>query len=62
MEEQAKPPMKSKGFPVIPIIVLLMGISWLLHEAGVVTLNIPWLPLIVILFAISWLVDHYHRK
>ena len=51
-----------KKFPTFGIIVFLLGMTWLLNEMEVLTLNIPWFPLIMVIVAIGWIVDNYMSK
>ncbi len=49
-------------FPGFAIIVLLIGISWLLTDLGILTVKIPWWPIILIVVATGWIVDSFKKK
>jgi|SaaInlStandDraft_3_1057020.scaffolds.fasta_scaffold423636_2 hypothetical protein len=44
--------MKQK-FPVLAVLILILGLSWLLQDMGIMNLNLPWLPVIVVVAAIG---------
>ena len=35
-------------FPVLGVIILLVGIFWLFDDIGLLQTNVPWIPIIVI--------------
>tara|TARA_Y100000310_G_scaffold255850_1_gene263463 strand:+ start:5258 stop:5419 length:162 start_codon:yes stop_codon:yes gene_type:complete len=45
--------MAKRKFPVLAVLILILGISWLLEEMAIMNLNLPWLPVIVIVAAIG---------
>ena len=49
-------------FPIIAVVVLLLGVLWLLGDLGVITAKVPWLPIVVIAIAINWLMHFYAKK
>lgn len=50
------------NFPTFAVIVLLLGISWLLKDLGMINFDIPWLPILVIVISLSWIIGHYNKK
>jgi hypothetical protein len=49
---------KSK-FPVLAVLILILGVSWLLQEIGFKGLDLPWLPVIVIVAAIGMIWNRF---
>jgi hypothetical protein len=49
-------------FPTLPIILLVLGILWLLHDLEIITVDIPWLPIVLIIIAVGWLINSLMRK
>lgn len=47
--------MKRKIFPMFAVILLIFGILWLMHELGILELDVPWAPIIVIAIALAML-------
>ena len=52
---------KSRGFPTLATIVLVVGIIWLLNSIGIIKGNIPWWPIIVIIVAFGWIISFYNK-
>jgi hypothetical protein len=50
--------MKRK-FPVLAIILLLVGVLWLLTELNVITIPIPWIPVVLIVIALGMIINRY---
>ena len=50
-----------KGFPTVPIILLVVGILWLLNSLNVITADIPWWPIVLIIIAIGLVVGYYRK-
>jgi len=50
-----------KGFPTVPIILLVVGILWLLNSLNVITAEIPWWPIVLIIIAIGLVVGYYRK-
>jgi apolipoprotein N-acyltransferase len=48
----------SKKCPLIPFLVLIVGILWLLEGIGVLAWNFPWWPVLIILLAIGMMKHH----
>lgn len=45
----------SKKCPLIPILILIVGILWFLEGISVIGFTLPWWPLVIILLAIGML-------
>ncbi|MFC1517836.1 hypothetical protein ACFL5G_04690 [Candidatus Margulisiibacteriota bacterium] len=52
---------KAKALPLFAIVVLLIGITWLLTEMGIISTNIPWWPVILILVGANWIYEYYSK-
>ncbi|MHC1593292.1 MAG: hypothetical protein ACXQT1_04345 [Methermicoccaceae archaeon] len=48
-----------KRFPILPAIVLVLGILWLAEDLQVLPVDVPWLPVILVIVAIGWIVNNY---
>jgi hypothetical protein len=51
--------MAKQKFPVLAVLILILGLSWLLQETGVVNLDLPWLPVIVVVAAIGMIWNRF---
>ena len=52
--------MKCKNkFPVLGILLLILGILWLLTELNVFTLRISWWPIIIIVVAVGMVYNKF---
>ena len=45
--------MAKRKFPVLAVLLLILGLSWLLQDFYAVNLDLPWLPVIVVVIAIG---------
>jgi len=52
--------MKTK-FPMLAVILLVVGLLWLLNELKVLVINVPWVPLILVIAAIGMIVNRYSK-
>ena len=52
--------MKNK-FPVLAVLILILGLSWLLQEMELVNLDLPWLPVIVVVAAIGMIWNRFRE-
>ena len=48
-----------KRFPILGILLLILGILWLLTELKVFTLNMSWWPIIIIIVAIGMIYNRF---
>lgn len=53
--------MKRK-FPMLAVILLVVGIMWLLTELKVITIPIPWIPIVLIIIALGLIINRYVRE
>ncbi|MEM3112947.1 MAG: hypothetical protein QXI33_00810 [Candidatus Pacearchaeota archaeon] len=54
--------MKGKKFPMLAVILLVVGIIWLLQELTIITINIPWIPIVLIIIALGLIINRYTEK
>ena len=54
--------MKSKKFPTLAVILLVVGIIWLLQEINIISINIPWIPVVLIIVAVGLIINRYVGK
>lgn len=53
--------MKHKKFPVLATILLVLGVSWLLQDTGIISTHIPWIPVILIIVSIGMIYNRFRR-
>ena len=53
---------KNVKFPVLGLILLVVGLIWFFNEAGVWNIDIPWWPIILIAVAIGIIVNRYTER
>jgi hypothetical protein len=49
---------KSK-FPILAVILLVVGIIWLVNELGYLAITIPWVPVVLIIIAVGLIINRY---
>lgn len=54
--------MKSRKFPTLAAILLVVGIIWLLTELNLLTISIPWIPIVLIIIAVGLIINRYVGK
>jgi hypothetical protein len=52
---------RRRGFPIVAVILLVVGVLWLMTDLKVITVDIPWIPIVVIIFAIGMIANRYRR-
>ena len=40
-------------FPILPAVILIIGVLWLLKDLGVLGFSLPWLPIIIIIASLG---------
>jgi len=46
-------------FPMLAVILLVIGFIWLLTELKVITISIPWIPIVLIIIATGLIINRY---
>jgi hypothetical protein len=50
-----------KKFPAFATILLVLGVTWLLNDLNIISLDLPWIPVILIILAISMLFNRFNN-
>lgn len=53
--------MAKAKFPVLAVILLVVGIVWAVDALGYLNIDFPWLPVVLIVIAIGLIVNRYTR-
>jgi membrane-bound ClpP family serine protease len=48
-------------FPVLGVLLLILGMVWLFNELGYPKINLPWIPVIVIVIAVAMIFNRFRR-
>lgn len=48
-------------FPILAVILLIVGLVWLFNELGYFKIDLPWIPVILVVIAIGMIVNRYSR-
>jgi hypothetical protein len=48
-----------RKFPILAMILLVVGIIWLLTELKIITIPIPWIPIALIIIALGMIINRY---
>jgi hypothetical protein len=51
-----------KRFPILAVILLVLGAIWLLNDLNYFTFPVPWIPVILIVIAVGMIVNRYSRE
>lgn len=51
---------KRTKFPILAVILLIIGLVWLVNDMGYLTVDLPWIPVILIVVAIGMIVNRRH--
>ncbi|MEK6849945.1 MAG: hypothetical protein AABX85_00025 [Nanoarchaeota archaeon] len=49
-------------FPILAVILLVIGLSWLLNDLNIISIDIPWIPVIIIVIAIGMIFNRFFSK
>jgi hypothetical protein len=49
-------------FPVLGVILLIVGIVWLLTELKVIVIDFPWIPVVLIVIAVALIWNRFFGK
>jgi hypothetical protein len=49
-------------FPILAVILLIVGIVWALNSMEIIALDLPWLPIILIVIAVGMIANRYSGK
>jgi len=52
---------KKPKFPVLAVLLLVLGLVWLLNELQVISLNLPWIPVVLIVIAIGMIWNRFRE-
>ena len=53
--------MAKNKFPVLAVILLIVGIVWMLNELGYLIIDVPWIPVILVVIAIGMIANRYSK-
>lgn len=51
----------TKKFPMLGLLLLIIGVVWLLEGLGIITINMPWIPVILIIIAIGIIFNRFSK-
>ena len=53
--------MSKTKFPILAVILLVVGIVWVFEDLGYLRINIPWIPTILVIIAVGMIVNRYTK-
>jgi len=53
--------MAKNKFPVLAVLLLVLGIVWLVQEMGWAEIDLPWIPVIIIVVAIAMVFNRFRE-
>ncbi len=54
--------MRTKRFPTLAVILLIVGLLWLLNDLNIFTIDIPWVPIALIAVSIGMIFNRFFSK
>jgi hypothetical protein len=52
---------KKRKFPLLASILLIFGLTWMLNDMNIISINIPWIPTIIVLVAIGMIFNRFNE-
>lgn len=53
--------MAKSRFPVLAVLLLILGVVWLVNELGFLRIDLPWIPVVLIVIAIAMIWNRFRR-